>query len=270
MRATLRWQALRSLQPRIASPLAIRTFRHHHSSTSRQANMNHIHQYGVFSALMHGFSSDGAKVSEILSACDHGLGTVCGLNGEIIILDGEAYHFTPDDKLHRLQADDRMPMIVATEFKPTLSKELSTLNMGSLPQAMHPFFPTKQNNFMAVRIDGFFRNITYRIGGPQLRPKEPLLELAKRQVTKSYENTTGTLFGFYSPPYMNGVAVAGFHLHFLSDDRTAGGHVLSFEGENVSLKAAVNTQLHLEFPDSEEFNEEPILPESAGDLHLAE
>ncbi|KAI9935091.1 hypothetical protein ASPWEDRAFT_175812 [Aspergillus wentii DTO 134E9] len=232
--------------------------------------MNHIHQYGVFSALMHGFSSDGVKASDILSACNHGLGTVCELNGEIIILDGEAYHFTPDGKLHRLNADDRMPMVVATDFNPTLTKELSTLSMRELTQAMHPFFPTKQNNFMAVRIDGKFNSITYRIGGPQHRPKEPLLELAKRQVTKSYENITGTLFGFYSPPYMNGVAVAGFHLHFLSDDRTAGGHVLDFEAENVALKAAVNTQMHLEFPDSEAFNEEPILPESAGDLHLAE
>ncbi|KAJ5703949.1 hypothetical protein N7493_011087 [Penicillium malachiteum] len=232
--------------------------------------MNHIHQYGVFSALMHGFSSDGAKLSDILSSCNHGLGTVCTLNGEIIIVDGEAYHFPPDGKLHRLHPDDRMPMVVATDFNPTLSKELPTLSMDQLTQALHPFFPSKQNNFIAIRIDGNFRSITYRIAGPQIRPKEPLLELAKRQISKSYENVAGTLFGFYSPPYMNGIAVAGFHLHFLSHDCTAGGHVMEFEGEGVVLKAAVNTQIHLQFPDSEDFNEEPILPESAKDLHLAE
>ncbi|KAJ5711181.1 hypothetical protein N7488_005337 [Penicillium malachiteum] len=211
----------------------------------QNTKMNHIHQYGVFSALMHGFSSDGAKLSDILSSCNHGLGTVCTLNGEIIIVDGEAYHF------------------------PQTASCTDSTRM-TLKQTLHPFFPAKQNNFIAIRIDGNFRSITYRIAGPQLRPKEPLLELAKRQISKSYENVAGTLFGFYSPPYMNGIAVAGFHLHFLSHDRTAGGHVMEFEGENVVLKAAVNTQVHLQFPDSEDFNEEPILPESARDLHLAE
>ncbi|PYH48544.1 acetolactate decarboxylase [Aspergillus saccharolyticus JOP 1030-1] len=232
--------------------------------------MNHIHQYGIFSALMQGFSSDGATVSDILSKCNHGLGTVCNLNGEIVIVDGEAYHFTPDNQLHKLKPTDHMPMIVATDFQPTMTKTLDTLHMDNLKQALHPFFPTKQNNFIAVRIDATFKKIVYRIGGPQMRPREPLLELAQRQVVKTYENIAGTLFGFYSPPYTNGICVAGFHLHFLSADRSAGGHILEFEAENAVLNAAVNRHVHLELPESEEFNRELMQPDLAKDLHLAE
>ncbi|RAK80138.1 acetolactate decarboxylase [Aspergillus fijiensis CBS 313.89] len=232
--------------------------------------MNHIYQYGVFSALMQGFSSDGATVSNVLSRCNHGLGTVCGLNGEIVIIDGEAYHFTPDNQLHRLAPTDHLPMIVATDFQPTLTKPLDTLRMDTLQEALHPFFPANQNNFIAVRVDATFKKIVYRIGGPQIRPREPLLELSKRQVIKTYDNVAGTLFGFYSPPYTNGICVAGFHLHFLSSDRQAGGHVLEFEAENVELKAAVNTHVHLELPASEEFNQELMQPDLAKDLHLAE
>ncbi|OJJ98916.1 hypothetical protein ASPACDRAFT_79685 [Aspergillus aculeatus ATCC 16872] len=161
-------------------------------------------------------------------------------------------------------------MIVATDFQPTLTRPLDTLRMDTLEKALHPFFPANQNNFIAVRVDATFKKIVYRIGGPQIRPREPLLELSKRQVVKTYENVAGTLFGFYSPPYTNGICVAGFHLHFLSADRQAGGHVLEFEAENVELKAAVNTHVHLELPASEEFNQELMQPDLAKDLHLAE
>ncbi|KAI9926004.1 hypothetical protein ASPWEDRAFT_108628 [Aspergillus wentii DTO 134E9] len=232
--------------------------------------MNHIHQYSVFSALMHGLASDGTTLSHILKDTNHGIGTACGINGEIIILDGKVYHFTSKDELRMLTPSDTTPLIVATDFQPTMTKSLSTLSMASLQEALYPYLPSRQNNFISLRLDGTFTHITYRVVNPQLAPKEPLMQVARRQTVKSYHDIKGSVFGFYSPPYTNGFSMAGFHIHFLSDDRKAGGHVLDFDAEKITLKAAVGTHLHLELPGGEEFNEEPIQPSIAEDLPLVQ
>lgn len=36
----------------------------------------------------------------------------------------------------------------------------------------------------------------------------------------------GTVVGFRFPPSCRGLNVPGYHLHFLSEDRTSGGHIL--------------------------------------------
>ena len=37
----------------------------------------------------------------------------------------------------------------------------------------------------------------------------------------------GTMVGFRFPDYSEGIEVSGYHLHFITADRTRGGHVLA-------------------------------------------
>jgi acetolactate decarboxylase len=62
----------------------------------------------------------------------------------------------------------------------------------------------------------------------QEKPYPPLAEAATHQEVKRLENTTGTIVGFYLPPFMKGVNMPGYHLHYISSDRKSGGHVLDF------------------------------------------
>jgi acetolactate decarboxylase len=41
-------------------------------------------------------------------------------------------------------------------------------------------------------------------------------------------DVSGTIVGFRCPPHVKGINDTGYHLHFLSKDKTQGGHVLSF------------------------------------------
>ncbi|AKU98047.1 Alpha-acetolactate decarboxylase [Labilithrix luteola] len=55
----------------------------------------------------------------------------------------------------------------------------------------------------------------------------PTLERATAtQIEFTYTNITGTLVGFRLPAYLGTTNQTGYHLHFVSDDHTAGGHVL--------------------------------------------
>ena len=112
-----------------------------------------------------------------------------------------------------------------------------------------------------MRLDGLFKTVTVRTAAGQTEPRQSLLEIGKNQVSFTFENVRGTLIGFRQPHYLQGVGVAGDHLHFITDDRKRGGHVLALEsdGELVVQTAQMYT-MTLELPKGdEEFNEAKLL-----------
>src|SRR4029077_13546234 len=60
------------------------------------------------------------------------------------------------------------------------------------------------------------------------RPIAPLADVMRaQQVVHTLVDVDGILIGFRSPAAASSVNVAGWHFHFLSADKTRGGHVLS-------------------------------------------
>ncbi|MFC1497555.1 acetolactate decarboxylase [Verrucomicrobiota bacterium] len=56
-----------------------------------------------------------------------------------------------------------------------------------------------------------------------------MVEVTKNQPEFAMENIAGTIVGFKCPAYVKGINVPGYHLHFISSDKTQGGHILSLE-----------------------------------------
>jgi Alpha-acetolactate decarboxylase len=44
------------------------------------------------------------------------------------------------------------------------------------------------------------------------------------------------MVGFRFPPYAEGIEVGGYHLHFIGEDRSRGGHVLSSRAEDLRVR----------------------------------
>ncbi|KAE8356102.1 alpha-acetolactate decarboxylase [Aspergillus coremiiformis] len=231
---------------------------------------NNIYQYSVLSALMQGLAHAGPTAQQILTHGDHGLGTVSHMNGEIIIVDGEIYHFTAHNQLRKVDATEIFPFLMITQFRPTLTKHLPTLTLSTIPAALAPLLPSHQNSFLSVRIDAFFDQVAFRVIPGQSDAKEWLVDLAKRQQHHSVHRLRGVLFGFWSPSFSNGFSIAGFHLHFLAADRSAGGHVTGFEARDVTLSAAVVQEYRVELPQDGAFHESPIRHFGEDLLHAAE
>ncbi len=63
---------------------------------------------------------------------------------------------------------------------------------------------------------------------PKSTPDTKFADVATHQPEYSRENVSGTIVGFWTPEIFHGVSVAGYHLHFISDDLTFGGHVMDF------------------------------------------
>lgn len=207
---------------------------------------------------MNGICQDGTTAQNILKHGDHGIGTIRGLNGELVIINGVAYHFPANGPLRPVEAVDIIPYAMITRFKPTMTSHVPHTSMSSLFHSLSPLLPDEQNVFLSLRLIASFSRVVFRVIPAQSKPRESLVDLAKRQEIRERTHIQGTLFGFWSPRYTSGFSVPGFHLHLLSADRTVGGHVIDFNAEDGQLDAAVVRNYQVEFPVSDEFREAPL------------
>jgi alpha-acetolactate decarboxylase len=53
-------------------------------------------------------------------------------------------------------------------------------------------------------------------------------------------------------------------LHFVNDERSAGGHVLEVKAGKVSMQMAVAANVHIELPTTEDFNEAKLVTDDEG------
>ncbi|QBZ64804.1 hypothetical protein PoMZ_06505 [Pyricularia oryzae] len=240
---------------------------------------NEIFQYSIVSCLMDGVASSGMPVSDLLKHGDLGLGTFKHMVGEMIMLDGTMFQMKSDGSTVPISAspestandDGTEPMIspfaTVTRFEPTVHDDsVSFSSKESLAEKLTQMLPGTRNIFMAFRADGVF-NLTVRTAAGQQCPREKLVAVSSRQTTHTFEKERGTIVGFRSPAFSDGINVAGDHIHFISDDRKRGGHVLSLDtGEgSVSLGVAPISKVHLQLPvDDEEYNDAELKLDSEG------
>jgi acetolactate decarboxylase len=185
-----------------------------------------ITQVSVLNALMTGRFDGVMPIPELLRYGDFGLGTLDHLDGELIVLDGRAYQVRGDGMVVEAGPDRSTPFALVTPFEPDGSQPCPRLgNLSDLGARLDDALG-QQNNFLAVRVDGRFATITLRSVHRQEPPYRPLGEVVKSQSVWTHKEVSGTLVGFRSPAWVGGLNVPGYHWHFVSDDRTVGGHVL--------------------------------------------
>ena len=79
-----------------------------------------------------------------------------------------------------------------------------------------------------------------------------LAEVAESQAVFDMKDVTGSIVGFRSPPFVKGINVPGYHLHFLSDDRTQGGHILDFDMDQAVCHMDVLDRFFMILPENGE------------------
>lgn len=129
------------------------------------------------------------------------------------------------------------------------------MNYEQVEEFLDGLLPT-DNIFYAIKIEGTFRYMKTRSVPGQQKPYPPLVEVAKNQPTFEFNDVEGTIVGFRCPPYVAGVNVPGYHLHFLSKGRDAGGHILEFEVADAVASVDYTSQFLMILPgeDSDFYN----------------
>ena len=167
-------------------------------------------------------------VAEISKHGDHGVGTWNQLNGEGLIVDGEFYQIRSDGSVHQQPTSAIMPWVSIGFFKADSVYDVpAKLNYTELEGFIDPYLPTV-NSYYALRIEGRFETVVTRTLPKQSKPYPPLVVVERTQPEFSFTDVEGVMVGFRSPPYSTNFSPPGFHLHFLKNDKTGGGHALRF------------------------------------------
>ncbi|PNP43260.1 hypothetical protein TGAMA5MH_04717 [Trichoderma gamsii] len=230
---------------------------------------NELYQYSVLSALMSGAATSGIPLSQILSYGNHGLGTFQRLEGEMIVLDGSAYQMKSDGSvipnLERDHGEQIIPFAMITSFQPSVTETITFDSKQDLADKISALLPKTQNHFLAFRIDGEFSQVSVRTVGGQLSPHEKLIDVGKRQATHTFESIRGSIIGFRSPAYFQGISVAGDHMHLISEDRKFGGHLQACSAtERVTLGAATIHRFDLQLPEDGDFRDVDLAVDNEG------
>ncbi len=85
--------------------------------------------------------------------------------------------------------------------------------------------------------------------------------MVKNQGLFTLSNVEGTIVGFRCPPYVKGVNVPGYHLHFITADRKAGGHVLDFKIGKALLEVDDTSEFNLVLPSDKAFYDADLAPD---------
>ena len=83
-------------------------------------------------------------------------------------------------------------------------------------------------------------------------------------------DTRGTMVGFWSPPYASALEVPGWHLHFVTAARDAGGHVLDCAGADLHVQLEEVRDLRLALPANAEFLKADLTHDPAAALARVE
>ncbi len=230
-----------------------------------------LFQVSTIDALLDGVYDGALPMAEVLAHGDTGIGTLDGLDGELVILDGLAFVIRPDGRPAPVSGRTTTPFAAVTPFEADQEAVLGPIrSMAQLTTALDAVLPTP-NLFYAMKAHGRFATLKARSVPRQQRPYPPLTEVTAHQTEFHLGPVTGTLVGFYCPPYVKGVNVPGWHLHFLSDDRASGGHVLDVAFDSLAVSLDRTDQFLMALPpEGSDFYRSDLSLDRTKALHDAE
>jgi acetolactate decarboxylase len=212
-----------------------------------------VFQVSTIDALLSGQYDGDATIKDVSRHGDFGIGTFEALDGEMVLVDGTFYQITSDGKAHPVSPEMETPFCAVTFFEPDLSFSIpEEIDFQRLQENVGSRLPT-ENVFFAVRVDGTFDEVKVRSVPRQQKPYPPLTEVVKDQPVYTFRDIKGTLVGFVCPYFVKGVNVPGWHLHFIADDRTVGGHVLAFSARDLRVAVDETPSFSLYLPTDAEF-----------------
>jgi len=192
-------------------------------SRSEKDSLYQVSAFNVFSA---GNFEGNTTYSELAEHGDFGIGTLNGLNGEMIAFNGKFYQIPNEGLPRQISSSEKTPYATVTFFNSDKSFQVANATSYSeLTGKINSTLPN-YNAIYAIKVHGFFTLAETRSVPIQNEPYPTLTEAVKNQTIFNLSNVKGTAVGFYFPNSMNGVDYSGYHMHFLTDDYLAGGHLL--------------------------------------------
>jgi len=232
---------------------------------------NVVMQVSTIDALLAGGYDGRLSIRRLLRHGDAGIGTFDKLDGEMVVIDGNVYQVRADGKVYRPSSQMTTPFAAVVHFRADQSISMKApVTFEDFQQVIDWEFPNK-NAFYAIRAHGTFSHMKTRSVPAQKTPYPPLVNVVQHQPVFEMTEVSGSIVGFRCPPFVKGINVPGYHLHFISDDLKSGGHILDFVLKKVQIDIDVCNQfLLLLAEDASEIGMIDLTKDRSGELERVE
>jgi acetolactate decarboxylase len=220
-------------------------------------------------AIVEGLYQGALRISRLLEHGDFGMGTFIDLDGEMVVLEGVAYQIAAGSSIRIAPPDTLIPYAVVTHFKEEVSNKEAAFGSFNEATGLCDAMRGSENLFYAFRIAGQFDTVSARVMRP-VGHGTGLANAAQMQEELTFQEVAGSIVGLWTPGYASSLSVPGYHFHFISDDRTRGGHVLDCVASRASIRACSIADLHVALPETVEFLRADLSRDPNADLMTAE
>ena len=230
-----------------------------------------LFQTSTINALLKGDYDGNMTFGQMKQHGNFGLGTVNTLNGEMVGLDGKFYQVKTNGKAYLIGDTMKTPFAEVTFFKAdtTVLLDDSIANYRQLKSYLDKLLPTP-NIFYAFRITGRFDYVETRSVPQQHKPYPLLVDVVKNQATFEFHDVEGTMVGFWCPEFMTGINVPGYHIHFITKNRKAGGHMLGCRLHKAKIEIDYLSSFKMDLPKTTTFYNLNLSQQKSNDLEKVE
>jgi len=229
-----------------------------------------VFQASTISALLERVYDGHTTVGELTKHGDFGLGTFNALDGEMTVLDGTVYQCKSDGRAYVAAPTAETPFAVVMRFDPTVEIAVDeAMDFAALSKALDAAVPSR-NIFYAVKLSGSFERVKVRAVPRQQKPYPAMTDVVRHQPEFEHGDIEGTLVGFRFPDYTVGLNAPGYHLHFISADRSVGGHVLEFSIRRAKVEIDITSDFHMELPEEGAFLDADLAKDNAASIDEVE
>ena len=208
-----------------------------------------IYQVSTINTLLLGGFDGVYNFSTLESKGDLGIAVFNALDGEVIEIDGKFYQIRADGTVREAGGEDTTPFATVTWFEPDREVWIARAdNFSDFSAQLEAALPS-HNRFYAIRIQGTFPVMKTRAVPRQEKPYPRLVDACAGQTVFMLNNTSGMIVGFYTPEMVEGLNIPGLHLHYLTDNRSAGGHILDFSVENATVELDFTSRFTMWLPE---------------------
>ncbi|MBQ9345321.1 MAG: acetolactate decarboxylase [Kiritimatiellae bacterium] len=232
-----------------------------------------MYQISLMQGLTEGDFEGSITVAEFKQLGDTGIGTFDGLNGELILLDGHLFRAAGDGSVEEVAAEETIPFGNTSTFGADRTEQVAEVaDFEALKAILDRGVEALGGNyFYLARVDGTFEEMHVRSEYGQTPPYGTIAEaLAKDQTFFDFEGIRGTMVGIYCPNYMGQMNGVGWHFHFISEDRTQGGHVLGVRVREAEVSWDKANRFHVVLPASATFRKTDFSVDRSADVRHAE
>ncbi|MDB5018252.1 MAG: alpha-acetolactate decarboxylase [Mucilaginibacter sp.] len=191
---------------------------------------------------------------KLLQHGDFGLGAPAKLDGELIILNGKMYQTQFTGKTTPMSDTGKTAYAVVCFFHADKTlKPGRVMNKTTLFKYLDSVLDN-QNGIYAIHISGRFNYVKTRAFPPvQQKPYLPLAAMLDRQHFFEFHNISGDFVGYKLPAFVEGAHISGYHFHFLSDSKEAGGHMIDLIADDITIEVDTLNSYTMDIPQTTDF-----------------